>query len=141
MPQQCDIFFVDHRSLQFPKRPWGRPRKRTITQDLISPLPVLQDDRKFIEALKEAHIWDSSVFLQKLFVTMLLSSSMNILEHVWSNTWQDLSNGILYEKRVLTRNPDTYFMEIFSRICFNFENKYFYLHLFCFFYHRINTYW
>ncbi|KAI5415948.1 hypothetical protein KIW84_041111 [Lathyrus oleraceus] len=36
---------------------------------------------------------------------MLLSSSMNILEHVWSNTWQYLSDGILYEKRVLTRNP------------------------------------
>lgn len=46
----------------------------------------LQDDIEFIEAVKEAHVWDSGVFLWKLFVTMLLSSSMNRPEHVWRKT-------------------------------------------------------
>ncbi|XP_058759288.1 uncharacterized protein LOC131632565 [Vicia villosa] len=61
----------------------------------------LQDDREFVEAIKEAHVWGSEVFLRKLFVTMLLSSSMNRPEHVWRKTWMYLSDGILYEQRLL----------------------------------------
>ncbi|CAK8531615.1 unnamed protein product [Lathyrus sativus] len=36
---------------------------------------------------------------------MLLSSSMNRPEHVWNQTWHYLVDGILYSKRVITRNP------------------------------------
>ncbi|XP_058722666.1 uncharacterized protein LOC131594520 [Vicia villosa] len=61
----------------------------------------LQDDREFVEAIKEAHVWGSGLFLRKLFVTMLLSSSMNRPEHVWRKTWMYLSDGILYEQRSL----------------------------------------
>ncbi|XP_058726583.1 uncharacterized protein LOC131597942 [Vicia villosa] len=61
----------------------------------------LQDDREFVEAIKEAHVWGSGVFLRKLFVTMLLSSSMNRPEHVWRLTWRYLSDGILYDQRLL----------------------------------------
>ncbi|CAK8571114.1 unnamed protein product [Lathyrus sativus] len=57
----------------------------------------LQDDREFIEEIKEAHVWGSDVFLRKLFVTMLLSSCMNRPEHVWNSSWFYLSDGILYE--------------------------------------------
>ena len=64
----------------------------------------LQDDREFIEAIKEAYVWGSGFFLRKLFVTMLLSSSMNRPSHVWRKTWKYLSDGILYEQRMLARN-------------------------------------
>ncbi|XP_058741213.1 uncharacterized protein LOC131613572 [Vicia villosa] len=67
----------------------------------------LQDDREFIEAIKEAHVWGSGLFLRKLFVTMLLSSSMNRPAHVWRKTWKYLSDGILYEQRlVAARNQE-----------------------------------
>ncbi|XP_058726063.1 ATP-dependent DNA helicase PIF1-like [Vicia villosa] len=64
----------------------------------------LQDDREFIEAIKEAHVWGSGLFLRKLFVTMLLSSSMNRPAHVWRKSWKYLSDGILYEQRLVARN-------------------------------------
>lgn len=46
----------------------------------------LQDDREFIETIKETHVWGSSTFPRKLFVIMLLYASMNMPEHVWYNT-------------------------------------------------------
>src|SRR4051812_31127236 len=55
----------------------------------------------FVEAIKEAHHWGSGPFLGKLFVTMLLSSSMNRPEHVWRKTWMYLSDGILFDQRLL----------------------------------------
>lgn len=45
-------------------------------------MKFLQDDKYCIEAIKETHIWSYDVFLRKLFITMLLSSSMNRLKHV-----------------------------------------------------------
>ncbi|CAK8532709.1 unnamed protein product [Lathyrus sativus] len=69
-------------------------------------LGFLEDDKEFIEAIKEAYNWGSGVFLRKLFVTMLLSASLNRPEHVWLYTWIYLSDGILYEQRLLSQNPD-----------------------------------
>ncbi|XP_058767402.1 uncharacterized protein LOC131641097 [Vicia villosa] len=73
-------------------------------RDACFAMGFLQDDREFVEAIKEAHLWGSGPFLRKLFVTMLLSSSMNRPEHVWRKTWMYLSDGILYEQRLFTRN-------------------------------------
>ena len=67
----------------------------------------LQDDREFIEAIREAYDWGSGVFLRKLFVTMLISASMNRPEHVWRNTWRLLADGILYDQRRLSNNTGT----------------------------------
>ncbi|XP_058766249.1 uncharacterized protein LOC131639816 [Vicia villosa] len=61
----------------------------------------LQNDKEFIEEIKEAYNWGSGIFLRKLFVTMLLSASMNRPDHVWRNTWIYLSDGILYKQRTL----------------------------------------
>ncbi|XP_058742338.1 uncharacterized protein LOC131614807 [Vicia villosa] len=66
----------------------------------------LQDDREFIEAIKEAHVWGSGLFLRKLFVNMLLSSSMSRPAHVWRKSWKYLSDGILYEQRLVARNQE-----------------------------------
>ncbi|XP_058741129.1 uncharacterized protein LOC131613479 [Vicia villosa] len=80
--------------------------KNSTFRELCFAMGFLQDDREFIEAIKEAYNWGSSVFLRKLFVTMLLSASINRLEHVWRNTWRYLSDGILYEQRLLSKNPE-----------------------------------
>ncbi|CAL0330224.1 unnamed protein product [Lupinus luteus] len=47
---------------------------------------LLKDDREYIEAIREAKDWGSGFYLRKLFVTMLLSTSMNRPNHVWENT-------------------------------------------------------
>lgn len=41
----------------------------------------LQDDKKFIEAIKEVYNWDFGVFMWKKIVTMLLSASINRSGH------------------------------------------------------------
>ncbi|XP_058727025.1 uncharacterized protein LOC131598443 [Vicia villosa] len=74
-------------------------------RDACFAMGFLQDDREFIEAIKEAHLWGSGQFLRKLFVTMLLSASMDRPEHVWSKTWHYLSDGVLYDQRRLAKNP------------------------------------
>lgn len=65
---------------------------------------LLEDDREYIEAIKEAKDWGLGHCLRKLFVTMLLVGSINRPEHVWKHTWQWLSDGILYDQRRLAEN-------------------------------------
>ncbi|XP_058776622.1 uncharacterized protein LOC131650944 [Vicia villosa] len=79
-------------------------KKLKTFRDACFAMGFLQDDREFIEAIKEAHQWGSGHFLRKLYVTMLLSSSMNRPEHVWRKTWMYLSDGILYDQRVFARD-------------------------------------
>lgn len=42
----------------------------------------LHNDREYIEAIKEANNWGLGHYLRKLFITMLISNSINRLEHV-----------------------------------------------------------
>lgn len=64
----------------------------------------LQNDREFIDAIKEAYNRGFGLFLRKLFVTMLLSASINRPEHVWKNSSKYLSDVILYEQRKFSNN-------------------------------------
>jgi hypothetical protein len=64
----------------------------------------LEDDREFISAIKEAYAWGSGFFLRKLFVTMLLSESLDRPNHVWNKAKQWLSDGILYNQRKMAHN-------------------------------------
>ena len=47
----------------------------------------LQDDREFVEAIKEAKDWGTTNYLRKLFVLMLLTGAINKPEEVWNQTW------------------------------------------------------
>lgn len=67
-------------------------------------LGLLGDDKQYIEAIKEAFLWGSGHFLRKLFVTMLLSSSLNRPSHVWEETKKYLLDGILYAQQLLSNN-------------------------------------
>lgn len=58
----------------------------------------LHDDREYIEAIKEANNWGLGHYLRKLFITMLISNSINRLEHVQEQTWDCLVDGIWHEQ-------------------------------------------
>jgi hypothetical protein len=64
----------------------------------------LKDDRLYIEAIKEASTWGSGHFLRRLFVTMLMSGSVNRPYDVWVKTKHLLCDGILYRERMKARN-------------------------------------
>jgi len=46
----------------------------------------LQDDKEFVEAIKEVRDWGTTHYLRKLFALMLLTSTMNKLEKFWEQT-------------------------------------------------------
>ena len=65
---------------------------------------VLQDDREFIEAIKEAKDWGTTNYLRKLFVLMLLTGAINKPEEVWNQTWHWLADDIAYHYSKSTIN-------------------------------------
>ena len=56
----------------------------------------LQDDREFVEAIKEAKDWGTTNYLRKLFVIMLLTGSITKPEELWNQTWHWLVEDIAY---------------------------------------------
>jgi len=73
-------------------------------RDACFAIGFLMDDKEYIAAIKEASVWGSGYFLRLLFVTLLIASCMHRPKHVWDNTWQWLSDGILYEQRRIANN-------------------------------------
>ncbi|XP_035830063.1 uncharacterized protein LOC110944792 [Helianthus annuus] len=64
---------------------------------------LLDDDKEYIEAIKEAYYTGSGYYLRNLFATMLASNTLSKPEHVWENTWEYLADGILYNRQKLLR--------------------------------------
>ncbi|KAJ0566266.1 putative DNA helicase [Helianthus annuus] len=64
---------------------------------------LLDDVKEYIEAIKEAYYIGSGYYLRNLFAKMLASNTLSRLEHVWENTWEYLSDGILYNRQKLSR--------------------------------------
>ncbi|XP_054797590.1 uncharacterized protein LOC129302722 [Prosopis cineraria] len=60
---------------------------------------LLDDDREYINAIREASVWASGVQLRRMFVTMLLCSCLSRPDFVWSNTSEILSEDLLYIPR------------------------------------------
>jgi len=60
---------------------------------------LLEDDKEYIEAIKEASETGSGYSLRTLFATLLLSNSMSRPELVWESTWQYLSEDIVYKQK------------------------------------------
>lgn len=59
---------------------------------------LLDDDSEYISALKEASVWATGYALRRLFVSMLLCSSLADPLRVWDNTKDILSEDMLYSK-------------------------------------------
>ncbi|XP_024004792.1 uncharacterized protein LOC112081952 [Eutrema salsugineum] len=75
-------------------------------KDACYALGLLDDDTEYIEALKEANIWGSGSFLRKLFAVMLITDSILNPCGVWNETWQLLSDDIIYRRRRLENRED-----------------------------------
>ncbi|KAM3343634.1 hypothetical protein P3S68_025723 [Capsicum galapagoense] len=78
----------------------------TTFRDTCYALGLLDDDKEYVDAIKEASDWGMPSYLRQLFAILLLSNSMSHPEYVWQLTWKFLSEDILYEERVLLSNPE-----------------------------------
>ncbi|KAL5134410.1 ATP-dependent DNA helicase pif1 [Glycine soja] len=65
----------------------------------------LQDDKEFIEAIKEAKDWGSAHYIRKLFVLLLLSATMSKPEQVWDQTWHWIADDIVYNYKKSSTSP------------------------------------
>ncbi|KAL7131766.1 hypothetical protein ABFS83_12G026400 [Erythranthe nasuta] len=74
-------------------------------RDACYVLGLLDDDKEYIDAIKEVNTWASGDYIRRLFAVMLLSNSLSRPEHVWQSCWLDLTEGIAYKQR-LHKNPD-----------------------------------
>ena len=74
-------------------------------RDACYALGLLDDDKEYIEAIKEASQSGSGYYLRFLFATMLLSHSLSSPDVVWENTWEYLSDGILYTQQRRLKSP------------------------------------
>ncbi|XP_075103802.1 uncharacterized protein LOC142161721 [Nicotiana tabacum] len=75
-------------------------------RDACYALGLLDDDKEYVHAIKEASNWGMPSYLRQLFAMLLLSNSMSWPEYVWQSTWQLLSEDILHEERVLLTDPE-----------------------------------
>ncbi|CAJ2678040.1 uncharacterized protein LOC123904970 [Trifolium pratense] len=75
-------------------------------RDACFAMGFLEDDRQYIQAIKEAKDWGSGHFLRKLFVIILLAKTMNRPRHVWDETKVWLSDGILHRQRIIANNRE-----------------------------------
>ena len=82
----------------------NRIRYRTF-QEACYAIGLLSDNKEFVEAIKEASELASGHQLRKLFVMLLVSNTISKPEFVWNQTWELLSDGILYERRRTLRSP------------------------------------
>nr|ABD65060.1 hypothetical protein 27.t00039 [Brassica oleracea] len=75
-------------------------------EDACYALGLMDDDKKFIEAIKDASDCSSATYARKLFARMLVSKSLSQPHVVWEATWEYLTDDILYKKRRETGRPD-----------------------------------
>ena len=68
-------------------------------RDACFEMGFLEDDNEYAATINEAKDWGFGHFLRKLFVTMLLSSTINRPRHVWERIWSTMCNCILYQQR------------------------------------------
>uniref|UniRef100_A0A0D3CLL8 ATP-dependent DNA helicase n=2 Tax=Brassica oleracea var. oleracea TaxID=109376 RepID=A0A0D3CLL8_BRAOL len=79
---------------------------RTVDGVLYPALGLMDDDKEFIEAIKDASDCSSATYARKLFARMLVSKSLSPPHVVWEATWEYLTDDILYKKRRETGRPD-----------------------------------
>jgi len=91
----------------------------TTYREACFAMGFLQDGREFVEAIKEAKDWGTTHYLRKLFVLMLLTSTMNKPEEVWKQTWHWLANDIEYHLRKTTANTGQFNHIFISILIYN----------------------
>ncbi|XP_071740008.1 uncharacterized protein [Rutidosis leptorrhynchoides] len=67
---------------------------------------LINDDKKWTEAIDEATLWASGSQLRDLFVTILLFCNVSKPLKLWEQHWEALSDDILRKRRKLYNYPD-----------------------------------
>ena len=67
-------------------------------------MSFLQDDREYVEAIKEAKDWGTTNYLRKLFILILLTGAMTKPKEVWNQCWHWLADDIAYQYTKSTIN-------------------------------------
>ncbi|XP_021984898.1 uncharacterized protein LOC110880745 [Helianthus annuus] len=82
---------------------------RKVTQlaefiiDACFALGLLDDDKEYIEAIKEANETTTASYVRNLFGMMLLSNTMSRPEIVWESTWKYMTDDFIYRYSKLHR--------------------------------------
>lgn len=79
-------------------------------RDACYALGLLDDDREYIDGIKEASHWASAIYLRRLFVTLLFSNSLSSPHLVWQKTWEYLSEDILHRQRMILKHQGIFFI-------------------------------
>ncbi|XP_033145381.1 uncharacterized protein LOC103844994 [Brassica rapa] len=66
----------------------------------------MDDDKEFVEAIKDANDCSPATYARKLFAIMLVSKSLSQPHVVWEATWEYLTDDILYKKQQETGRPN-----------------------------------
>jgi hypothetical protein len=77
-------------------------------REACAALHLLEDDREFIDAIKEVVVLGSGIYLRRMFAKLLMSNSMSDPLNVWNNVWEILVDDIVYRKRRLLNNPGNF---------------------------------
>ncbi|XP_022008282.1 ATP-dependent DNA helicase RRM3-like [Helianthus annuus] len=75
---------------------WQDSFRISVSRDACYALGLLDDDSEYVEAIKEANLTGSSSYIQNLFSTMLLSSSLSRPEVVWESSWRYMADDFVY---------------------------------------------
>ncbi|XP_071694537.1 uncharacterized protein [Rutidosis leptorrhynchoides] len=67
---------------------------------------LVNDDKKWTQAITEATLWATGAQLRELFVTILLFCSVSKPLQLWELNWQALSDDILHKKGKIFNFPD-----------------------------------
>jgi hypothetical protein len=66
---------------------------------------LLDDDKEYIDAIKETSHWGSGTFLRRMFSTLMVSDQLTRPEIVWKSTLHLLIDDILHRQRRLLGAP------------------------------------
>ena len=66
---------------------------------------LISDDKEWTQAILESSFWASGTQLRDLFVTILLFCDLSSPHRLWDQTWEAISEDILYKKRKQFRYP------------------------------------
>ena len=93
-------------------------------RDACFALGLLDDDKEYIYAIREASFWGSGRFLRHLFAMLLTSDSMSRPVHVWETSWEYLSDDIVYIMRRKLKNPGMFIKSFHSMISITNKHSY-----------------
>ena len=84
---------------------------------------LLEDDKEYIESIREASHWAQTEHLRDLFVTLLSQKELQTPLTVWLETWHLLSEDVEYKRSQILNIPGTPFaiwqMKSFNTYAYN----------------------